>query len=92
MVDVVLCKTRSAKPERAWALMVRDFGSGIEVEWTTLCFMDEMSAHTLNGENISFWDGNPEEKEEARQLRIEHPGLREAWDNYKLLKALVSKK
>lgn len=90
MVDVVLRKTNSREPHKEYALMVRDY-NGIEVDWTTLAYMDYFSATRIENERITFWDGDVEEKEEVRALRLEHPSLREAWENYKTLKALFSK-
>lgn len=91
-MDLVLRATGSKNPKRAYALAVRDFGSGIEVEWTYLCFMDEFSAYELVDTNKPyFWAGDPEEGEEAKELRLEHPGLREAWESYQVLKALARK-
>ena len=90
-MDLVLRKTGSKKPERAYVLAVRDFGSGVEVDWTYLCYMDECSAHSLAETNKPyFWEGEPEEGIEAKELRLGNPALREAWDNYKILKTLLS--
>ena len=91
MVDLVLRKTSNKKIERKYALMIRDFSSGIEVDWTTLCYMDHFSASRIEGEQITYWDGDAEEKPEVKQLRLEHPSLREAWDNYQILKKLFQK-
>lgn len=94
MVDVVLRKASfgNGNPSREWALCIRDFSSGVEVEWTTICFMDDFTARQITGERITFWDGDDELKAPAKELRLEHPSLREAWDNYKVLKELFSKK
>ena len=90
MVSVLLRKTGKKDPHKEYALMVRDY-NGIEVDWTTLCYMDYFSASRIEGENITFWDGDAEEKPEARALRLEHPSLREAWENYQTLKMLFTK-
>lgn len=90
MISVLLRKTGNKDPHKEYALMVRDY-NGIEVDWTTLCYMDYFSASRIEGENITFWDGDAEEKPEARALRLEHPSLREAWENYQTLKALFMK-
>lgn len=87
MVSVYLCKTNNKDPYKEYALMVREY-SGIEVEWTTLCYMDAYAADRLDGEEISFRDGKPEMKEEVRALRLANDGLREAWDSYQILKKL----
>jgi hypothetical protein len=94
MVDVVLRKTGSKDWRREYALMIRDFRSGIEVEWTTLCYMDGFSADSIAGEEIHFWgrDQNAEETDEVRALRLEHPALREAWETYQVLKRLCTNK
>jgi hypothetical protein len=89
MVSVVLRKTGKKDSHKEYALMVRDY-NGIEVDWTTLCYMDYFSASRLDGEEIHFWDGDVEMKEEARALRLEHPALREAWENYLILKKLYT--
>lgn len=92
VVDVVLRKTGKKDPSKEYALMVREY-SGIEVEWITLCYMDSYSASQLDGETISYWDdSNDDESSECRALRLEHPSLREAWENYQVLKQLCSKK
>ena len=91
MVSVYLCKKSSKDPHKEYALMVRDY-NGIEVDWTTLAYMDYFSASRIENERITFWDGDVEEKPEARALRLEHPSLREAWENYKILKELFTKK
>jgi hypothetical protein len=90
MVSLVIRKTGSKDSHKEYALMVRDY-NGIEVDWTTLCYMDYFSANRIIGENISWWDGDVEMKEPARALRLEHPSLREAWENYQTLKALFMK-
>lgn len=92
MVDLVLRKTGNKDPHKTWALMIRDFSSGIEVDWTTLCYMDDYTAHALNNERVTYWDGNPEDKPPVKALRLEHPSLREAWENYQILKTLVGNK
>lgn len=89
MVDVVLRRTGRTDPHKQWALMVREY-NGIEVDWTTLCFMDDFAADRLNGETISYWEGPPEYKEEVRSLRLTNEGLREAWDSYQVLKKLAT--
>jgi hypothetical protein len=91
MVDLVLRKTGNKKPEREYVLMIRDFSSGIELDWSTLCYMDHFSASQIEGEQITYWDGDAEEKPEVKQLRLEHPSLREAWENYQVLKVLHAK-
>jgi hypothetical protein len=53
--------------------------------------MDYFSASRIEGESISYWDGDAEEKPEASALRLEHPSLREAWENYQTLKTLFTK-
>lgn len=90
MVSVYLRKTSKKDPHKEYALMVRDY-NGIEVDWTTLAYMDHFSAKQIENERITFWDGDAEEKPEAKALRLEHPSLREAWENYKTLKALFAK-
>lgn len=87
MVSVYLRKTGNKDPHKEYALMVREF-SGVDVEWTTLTFMDAYAADRLNGETITHWDGEPECKEEVRSLRLANEGLREAWDSYQILKKL----
>lgn len=88
MVDVVLRKTNSKDSRKEYVLMVRNY-DGTEVDWTTLCYMDFYSAHQIANEEITFWEGDTEEKPEVRALRLEHPSLREAWENYQTLKSLV---
>jgi hypothetical protein len=88
MVNVVLRKTNSKDPHKEYALMVRDY-NGIEVDWTTLAYMDHFSASRIEGEQITYWDGDAEEKPEARALRLEHTSLREAWESYQTLKSLI---
>lgn len=90
MVSVYLRKTGKTDPHKEYALMVRDY-NGIEVDWTTLAYMDYFSATRIENERITLWDGDVEEKPEARALRLEHPSLREAWENYQTLKALFAK-
>jgi len=90
MVSVLLRKTGKKDPHKEYALMVLDY-NGIEVDWTTLAYMDHFSASRIEGESISYWDGDAEEKPEARALRLEHPSLREAWENYQTLKTLFTK-
>jgi hypothetical protein len=90
MVSVLLRKTGKKDPHKEYALMVRDY-NGIEVDWTTLAYMDYFSASRIEGESISYWDGDAEEKPEASALRLEHPSLREAWENYQTLKTLFTK-
>jgi hypothetical protein len=89
MVDVVLRKTGSKDYRKEYALMIRDYSSGIEVDWTTLCYMDYYSAHQIKDETITFWEGDPENKKEVSSLRLDHPALRKAWDQYQLLKNLA---
>ena len=89
MVSVYLCKTSNKDPHKEYALMIREY-SGIDIEWTTLCFMDAYAADRLQGENITYWDGEPECKEEVRSLRLANSGLREAWDTYQVLKKLAT--
>ncbi len=91
MVSVLLRKTGKKDPHKEYALMVRDY-NGIEVDWTTLAYMDYFSASRIEGENITFWDGDAEMKPEAKALRLEHPSLREAWENYQTLKTLFTSK
>ncbi len=91
MVSVLLRKTGKKDPHKEYALMVRDY-NGMEVDWTTLCYMDHFSASRIEGESISYWDGDEEMKEPARALRLEHPSLREAWENYLVLKKLFEDK
>lgn len=91
MVSLYLCKTNSKDPRKEYALMVRDY-NGTEVDWTTLCYMDDYSAYQLDHETVSIYDGDFEEKPEVKALRLEHPSLREAWENYQTLKALFTKK
>lgn len=92
MVDLYLLKTNNKDHSKAYKLAIRDFGGGTDVEWTTLCYMDAFSADRLNGEKISYWSMNdePEEIPAVQALRLEHPSLREAWDNYQVLKKLVT--
>ena len=92
MVDLVLRKTGSKNLQKEYALMVRDYSSGIEVDWTTLCYLDYYSAHQLKNETVSFWNGDPEDIPEVRSLRLQNQNLREAWDNYQTLKSLISSK
>lgn len=87
MVDVYLRKTGKSDYTKEYALMVREY-NGVEVDWTTLCYMDGFSAARLSNERITFWDGEPEDKEPVRALRLEHPSLRDAWENYQVLKRL----
>lgn len=91
MVDLYLRKTSSKDPHKEYALMVREY-SGVDVDWTTLCYMDAFSALQIEGERITFWDGKAEENPEVKALRLEHPSLREAWDNYQTLKYLIKSK
>ena len=91
MVDLVLSKTKLNDPSKEWALLIRDFSSGVEVDWTTICYMDSYTARQLNNERVYFRDGDPEEKPLIKALRLEHPSLREAWENYQTLKALFMK-
>lgn len=88
MVNVVLRKTGSKDHNKEYALMVRDYNV-MDVDWTTLCYMDYFSASRLENERITFWEGDAEEKPEVRALRLEHPSLREAWESYQTLKALL---
>lgn len=90
MVSVLLRETGRKDPNQEYALMVRDYSSGVDVDWETLCYMDYFSASRLNGLKISFWDGDVEMKEPARALRLQHPSLREAWENYQALKVLFT--
>lgn len=91
MVSVLLRKTGKKDPHKEFALMVRDY-NGIEVDWETLCYMDYFSASRLNDERITWWDGDAEMKPEVRALRLEHPSLREAWENYLVQKELFTKR
>lgn len=88
MVDVVLRRTGIKDSGKEYALMVRDY-NGVEVEWFSLCYLDEYTAQYLNDERITFWDGDPEQTTEVAALRLEHPALRGAWESYQTLKLLV---
>lgn len=92
MVDLVLRKTGNKNPHKEYALMVRDYSSGVEVDWTTLCYLDYYSAQQLNNKTVGFWNSDPEDIPEVRSLRLQNQNLREAWDNYQTLKSLIFSK
>ena len=88
MIDLVVRKTNKTDANKEYVLMVREY-HGIEVEWYTLCYMDAFSANRLIGEKVTLWENTPiEEEDDNKSLRLKHPTLREAWDNYRTLKAL----
>lgn len=87
MISVVLRKTGKKDPDKEYALMVRDY-NGIEVDWTTLAYMDHFSASRIENKRITYWDGDAEEKPEVKALRLKNSALRKAWEQYQTLKAL----